>query len=336
MKVLKLLFTTFLLVFVVTITAKSVTYEQLPNRPYWRGFYYCLDMADYQQLLLSNMPYEVLQGYIVADSAVQVMPSITYLYNPIEELNLQSDTVSYIYKYWYYMNDYNPLRFYWFRNKKYPEAKNMVSNLYSDMRDKMYIDPRFTYVASDYILHIYVNNTVWIDTANTTSTATRSETVAYCKVLDTLKGIVFPSLDDAIFYNGDIQGVNEIKNNSYSIPQQTDIVFSYRDQWDRGGERELFDSNGDHWIKPNREYIVFLSFLGIDAIGEWDSVDSIHKEYYTLLPYPLQKGSHCMYPIENGNVIDEENELELGTLVPVDVFKQKIINKINDIKNYGE
>jgi hypothetical protein len=43
-----------------------------------------------------------------------------------------------------------------------------------------------------------------------------------------------------------------------------------------------------------------------------------------------------MYPIEDGNVIDEKNALGFGTSVPVNVFKQNIRNTINEIKNYGE
>jgi hypothetical protein len=72
----------------------------------------------------------------------------------------------------------------------------------------------------------------------------------------------------------------------YSISNQTDIVFifSYIDQWTKDELNPLFDSNGDHWINPNREYIVFLEFLGIDAIGEWYPIGSIHKEYYILMP----------------------------------------------------
>jgi hypothetical protein len=124
----------------------AVTYEPLPNRPHVRSFYYYLDMADYPQLLLPNTSPEVMQGYILADSVVKAMPSITYLWNPIEELNLLSDTVQYIYKYWYSINNCDPLRFYAFRNRKYPEAHNNPSRLQSEMRGKMYVDPKFTYV----------------------------------------------------------------------------------------------------------------------------------------------------------------------------------------------
>ena len=317
---------------VAVVTVKAVVYEPLPNRPEARGFYYCLDMADYPNLLQSNMPYEVMVGYIVADSAIRAMPSITRFYNPIEELNLFSDTAEYIYKYWYLMNEYDPVRFYSFLGKKYPVAKNKPRELYSDISNRMHRNPKFKYVVSDYILHIYVNNTVHIDTANTKiHYHDWSKTIAYCKVLDTLKGGVFPSLENAIFYNGE----NSIIGKIIPQEQETDIVFSYIDQWQRWPDKPLFDSNSEYWIKPEREYIVFLQFFGIDAIGSWDPIGSIHKQYYSLIPYPL-RGSRSMYPIENGNVIDEKNALGFGTVIPVDVFKQNIRDKINEIKNYGE
>ena len=95
----------------------------------------------------------------------------------------------------------------------------------------------------------------------------------------------------------------------------------------------LVDEDGNTWVNPDREYIVFLCFMGIDA--------SAHKRYYSLVPSyrynHLADFSHCnMYPIENGNVIDEGNILGFGEVVPVEVFKQHIRNKINEIKNYGE
>jgi len=318
---------------VTKITLNAVTYEKLPNRHTFRGFYYCLDMANYQHLLQSNMPYQVLQGYIVADSIVRAMPSITRDWNPIHELNINSDTVQYLYKYWYYMNDYDPVRFWWFLNRKYPEAKNKQRGLHADMRQKLYVDQRFTYVVPSYILHIYVNNVAWIDTSDTNHPDNSSVTIAYCQVLDTLKGKIFPSLDDAIFYNGKLENNSSGVGNNYSLnPLQTDIVFSYRNSWTRGENGRYI---GKHWIKPDSEYIVFLEFLGKDAVGSWDPVGSLHKQYYDLFPYPHTK-SCSMYPIEDGYVLDEKNAMGFGTKVPVEVFKQNIREQIELIKNYGE
>lgn len=354
-----------LFVMLGTETTKAVTYGYLPNWPGYRGFYYCLDMADYPTLLLSNMPYKVLQGYIIADSALRTMPSVTYLDDPIEKLNILSDTAEYIYKYWYYMNEYDPLRFYAFLHRKCPECKNNANILHSDLQGRVYIYPKTLYSMISYILHVYVNNTVHIDTTSIdtlqsytpviTGTDTtyiidtvvegsgKSEVIAFCRVLDTLKGGAFPSLTNAIFNNGSMgDNISATASSTYSIPNQTDIVFSYIEQWSKGENTDyrwpqdyIFDANGGPWVKPGREYIVFLGFLGIDAVGSWDPVGSVHKQYYCIIPYH-GVGSYNMYPVENGNVIDVENALGFGTSVPIEVFKQNIRNKINEIKNYGE
>ena len=335
MSLKKLISILFLLV-ISEVTLNAVTYEPLPNRPYWRGFYYCLDMADYPYLLQSNMPYEVLIGYIVADSIMQAMPeSLTPVWYFIKDMNISSDTAQYLYKYWYYMNDYDPMRFWSFLNRKYhPEAKGRQRMLYAEMRQRFYVDQKFTYVVPSYILHIYVNNVVWIDVSDTKHPTSSSSTIAYCQVLDTLKGKMFPSLDgdNAIFYNGSLENNFGIVNDYAINPLQTDIVFSFRNNWTRGQEGR---SIGKNWIKSDREYIVFLEFGGEDAVGEWDPVGSLHKQYYTLFPYPHTK-SCSMYPVEDGYVLDEKNAMGFGTKVPVETFKQNIRDQINLIKNYGE
>ncbi len=235
MSLKKLLIALMLLVTAVEVSA--VKYEQLPNRPYWNGFYYCLDMSNYPMLLNSSMPREVLQGYIVADSLVKLMPDITYMWNPVDSLNMFSDTMSYLYKYWYLMNEYDPLRFYAFMNWKYPEVKTNISprELHSELRVRFRaVDTRFVYAAPAYILHVYVHNTVWIDTSDTRYKDPidfMTKTIAYCNVLDTIKGGTFPSMDDAIFYNSSQKSAGTGgTNNSYIIPQQTDVVFSYVDR----------------------------------------------------------------------------------------------------------
>jgi len=43
-----------------------------------------------------------------------------------------------------------------------------------------------------------------------------------------------------------------------------------------------------------------------------------------------------MFPIINGNVIDEENNLGLGAIVPVEDFKSLLRDKIHSIKNFNE
>ena len=310
------------------VTLNAVTYEPLPNHPYWNGFHYYFDMTDYPNLLSSSMPYQVLQGYIVADSVVKAMPGRKYQMSSIEKMNPFLDTAQYIYKYWCYMNDYNPLWFYSFEGKKYSGARTSPYGLLTDLRNRMYIDPKFKYVISSYILHIYVNNTFWIDTPDVRKPDDFwSKTIAYCKVLDTLKGKQFPSLNDAIFYNGELpdSGSSIVAN----IPPQTDIVFSYKDSW-QSWNSELYPLD---WIKPGNEYIVFLEINGRDNLKNLDG--SINKHYYSIAPFS-KYGFRGIYQIENGMVKDADNVLGFGKKNSVNIFKQNIINKLEEIKNYGE
>ena len=354
-----------------TVALDAIEYRPLPSvqSEHFRGFYYWVDMANYKNLLLSNMPLDVLVGYIVADSVVRAAPRGPIL-DKISQMNLSTDTAQYIYKYWLTMNEYDPLRFFSYTRRRYPEAEVNYLRLHSDMRHKMYVDPKFTYVVSDYILHVYVNNTVHIDTSDATphtypsidpktkrfirdSTGNfvldthiyaKPETIAYCKVLDTIKGGAFPSLSNAIFYNGPRPNPDEggvVEDNTYAdalFPIITpDIIFSYLDQWTNGMYRHsLYNPRDGHWIKPGREYIVFLELRGVDAEDDDLNPDGTpSKVYYGLWPYP-HIASCSMYPIEDGYVIDRFDALGFGKKVPVEEFKQNIRDKISEIKSFGE
>ena len=333
MKMLQMLFLIVLATIVFSNTLNAVTYDPLPNWPHYRGFYHCLDMANYKNLLTEDMPYQVQRGYILTDSLDKAL--LNNWYNPVKKMNLHSDTARNIQKYWCHMNDFDPVRFYGFLCRKNPVTKNNFRSIQAKLRERMERDgnDKVTYVYPSYILHIYVNERIWIDTSDIKHPNHSSVTIAYCKVLDTLKGKVFPSLDDAIIYNGELS--EDLMTTYTAVPLQTDVVFRFRHSWTRGYNDGWGRTLGWHWVKPDKEYIVFLEFRGADAIGCWDPVGSVHKEYYSLMPYWAPK-SCSMYPIEDGYVLDENNALGFGKKVPVDVFKQNIRNKINEIKNYGD
>jgi len=58
-----------------TVALNAIVYEPLPNwhNKNWRGFHCWLDMADYPNLLQSNMPLDILIGYIVCSSLNQIL-----------------------------------------------------------------------------------------------------------------------------------------------------------------------------------------------------------------------------------------------------------------------
>ena len=338
---LKALTLALFLVLGTVVTLDAVTYERLPNNSPHRGFYYYLSMAEYQDLLIPTMPPEIMVGYSVADSLVRSIPSFKSLPGLVGQLDLQSDTAAYLFKYWLILNDYDPLRFHSFFKRDLPDAKVTGGAVQGALYMQMYKDTKLNYLYPSYILHIYVNDVLRIDTANTsiririrsmgtvcdTIVNVKSETIVYCKVLDTLKGKQFPSLNDAIFYNGELpdSGSSIVAN----IPPQTDIVFSYKDSW-QSWNSELYPLD---WIKPGNEYIVFLEINGRDNLKNLDG--SINKHYYSIAPFS-KYGFRGIYQIENGMVKDADNVLEFGKKNSVNIFKQNIINKLEEIKNYGE
>jgi hypothetical protein len=277
-------------------------------------------------------------GYIVADSIIQVAPVGFQIRDTLIKMSAISDTMGYLLKYMYLLDEYNPLRYldFWTKIRQssiHSSGYTTGGYIHGEIYMRMYNDPRLVYVWPSYILHVYVNHTEHIDTAFAGKDSLYpnfSETIAYCQILDTLKGTVFPSLSNSILSNGQIDTF--VIGEDISIPdvQTTDIVFQYFDQKSRGGMLNhvpLFDANGNYWVKPNQEYIVFLEFTGC---GGNDTTS-----YFELMPYPYP-GSYSMYPIIEGNVIDEGNVLGWGTSVPIATFKQKIMEQINAIKHFGE
>ncbi len=321
----------FLLVLGTVVTLDAVTYEPLPNNSPYRGLFYYISMAEYQDLLIPTMPPEIMVGYSVADSIVRSAPHFPE--DVVKNLNLESDTMAYLFKFWTIMNDWHPPRFQSFLSKKHPDAKVAGHSVEGALYMRTYKDPRLDYVYPPYILHVYVNDVIQIDTSFAKGPYIKikgyplSLTTAYCKVLYNFKGKVLPSLQDAIIYNGELpDSGNSIIS---AIPPQTDLAFSYMDYWQRwdGGPYLL------GWIKPGKEYIVFLEVNGRSNLRNPDG--SINKHYYSITPF-RQNGSRSMYPIENGIVRDEGNILGFGEREPLNIFKQNIINKLEEIKNYGE
>jgi hypothetical protein len=91
------------------------------------------------------------------------------------------------------------------RNKRYRDAGTSPNMIRNDLRYKLRdlslffkLEPKFAYAISDYILHVFVERTDHIDTADTDSPG-HTETIAYCHIIDNLKGQKIPSLENAIF-----------------------------------------------------------------------------------------------------------------------------------------
>jgi hypothetical protein len=275
------------------------------------------------------MPYEIMAGYIVTDSIMQYHPGFSKVEDFIlDSIHYGSDTLKYFNKYLYLLKDYDPVGYYHFLHAP-PPGRSYGAGVHAWMYTKFYETPEAPYVFSEYILHIRANKVIRIESFNNYDSTSGGEDIIYCKVLDTIKGKVFPSLDNAIFYNGpDGDTLNYQQNSSQGVSRPitpiTDLVFSYCHRWNIKkwpASRRI----GPGRISPDKEYIVFLEMNSGGGTG--------HSSYVSISPYP-ELNSFSMYPIENGFVKDEGNILGFGENVPLDEFKQHLQEKISEIVNY--
>jgi len=195
---------------------------------------------------------------------------------------------------------------------------------------------------TSYILHIYVDTTVpfhkvkgemWYEQL------LKDWTIVYSQVLDTIKGKKLPDINTGVIARKEQLNLSSNGGDSVSsittpinIPNNVNLIFDYCDEWslDEGHPitRTLLDKEGNTWIKPKKEYIVLLA-------PNYDCYTNDGLFYYSLWPVGGSY-SYGMYPVEDGNVLDEGNVWGWGKSVPLNVFKQNLNTLLNEIKNYGE
>ncbi len=303
------------------------TYRAVPCDTIMKGLFFAYPRNMYEPVLQSNMPYEIMQGYIVGDSIAKAIMGIEHAESLLASVGSNSDTLAYALKYIYRMADYDPIRFYSFLNPSICSAKGVPPRLvYGCFMDRIKTSSFARlrkYVDVSYILHIKVNTTDVVDPAGGRACLTKN--VAFCTVLDTIKGQKFPCVNNNLY---------KLKSDSSNINAPSmlnNFAFSYCHQWRRISGNSMYqgiyDSNGGEWIKPNHEYIIFA--LISSARSDQSAC------YYSIVP---SGGgfSYGMYPVVNGQVIDEDNYLGFGNIVPLQAFKQRMQEQINQIKNYGE
>ncbi len=301
------------------------------------GFFYSYQHVAFTPILYSNMPYEIMQAYIIADSLTKNIGNIHDVERALEQIGAASDTINYALKYIYKLVDYNPALYYQVTEAVQAQGKVTTGMVERAIRGTLCPDDqRLPYITADYILHLKINNTEFVN--RITGDRCKTMTIAYCNVLDTIKGQVLPNLSTSVLSNLhkiNIGGAETYKTNEVSnYPNMsTNFIFDYCNEWLRCQgciDRPLYninDSSANSWIKPSKEYIVFLKKI-------FQCSDST-KAYYSMSP--IGGGmSFNMYPVENGQIIDEDNHLGFGNIVPLQAFKHRMQEQINQIKNYGE
>ena len=328
----------------------------------FRGLFYPATKFGYTPVLHSNMPLDILLGYIIADSisahSRAMLPTNEDERNFIKNLSSGGDTLNYALKYMYRLADYNPMLFYHFTqgqvSKRSLDAieREIIARVHNDC-DKSFCKKAML-LHPHYILHVRVNETQLLsykhfDGEDYYDVPRHYLVNAYCSVLDTIKGQVLPDISTCF-----VVSEKELENGTVIMPiitpvsqiigvntPRTNFAFDYNPQWTRANRqwtKPMFDSEGNHWVMPEREYIVLLRprfYCGEPFTAPSAGNPSTRTYYYSLMPVAGDL-SGGMFPIKDGNVIDEGNDFGWGEVIPLDVFKTNLRGAIDSIKNYGD
>ena len=291
--------------------------------------------------LFSDMPLDVMVGYIVLDSICKHTTSAELF----EFLDHQSfnDTIKMIRKIYYNMLDYNPFlllavtRNYDTAFSIFPyQVISTLKQILGAKSPPTGFKYGYPVLTAGIIAHIRVINTVPI--LDTSAHFAKNEIVVNCEVIDTIKGRVLPFCK-SIGYSNQIKN-NNLDNSLNYVPDELQpnipgscLQFKYRLEWTRGKNslspycsKNMTDSLGLPLIKANTEYIVFLE----PSL----TCDNGNKYYYSLAPLGLKSEMFTLYPIINGLVIDEGNDFGFGCILTPLQFKANIRDLINKINNY--
>ncbi|MCO5249883.1 MAG: hypothetical protein M9949_00490 [Candidatus Kapabacteria bacterium] len=331
----------YFIAFVILVAAfQSRSFGQKP--PCWSDYndlYFRFEHLPYKPYITDDMPEDVRVGYILLDSVEKDFPDIRFFAHNVRQH--EYDTLRYIMKYLYKVVDYNPILFKLTSN--YISANTIIDQIHNTATEhspKPYLEKLL--LESSIIAHVFVEDTLnFIEhgSENTSSIVT-------CSILDNIKGKVLP---EAKVNNLNPLTLANNTNKLENLPSNY-LQFTYRLEWGRLPENEviaydvvhtlvdedgkvlyppmMMDSTGSGWVKKGKEYIVFLDLYSI--------CDDSSYSYLTLTPRVRSSATCNVYPIENGYVIDPVNELGFGERVEVNLFKNLLNQRINEIVSYGD
>lgn len=293
--------------------------------------------------LSSDMPYDVIFGYIALDSIRQNLSESevsTFL-----NRQTYNDTLRYLMKYLYKIVDYNPILFALTTSHWYDHGAVLLNTVIGNIHNSVYVLSPYPYLdklllKSAAIVHVRAEDTLRMNDSNSQYPTV---SIVTCSVRDTIKGKVLPKAK----YIYPENSRNSLKS-SVSFPDNY-MQFSYRHEWGRVSQKDgisndigativddegkviyplrMMDSLGGGWVKKDKEYIVFLDFHLICKDED--------KAYFSFFPFLMYSAVCNVYPIEDGFVIDPENELGFGKSVEVGKFKDLIRRRIVEIMDYG-
>lgn len=319
--------------------------ERIPDNPPFSAFHTAVPIIRSIPPLSLSMPYDVLLGYIAMDSIARFYNDSAYravrgqsLERDLDNLQPSNDTLHTIWRLWYQMQDYDPIRFYQYLIEQYISQNNNYAFRFYNVQTLSYKTHKLNHplkkrIASalipDFILKVQV---VGIDSMKSpvSGYGDTSKFIFYdikCIVLDTLKGKVIPmesisnnlsqkKTEQPNSINGYFHFV--VSNNSYPQVRYSPHSNTYFPKIDS----LIFDNSTKFMrVHNGQELLVFLSL-----------VDELHTKTHDYIHiHTATPASNGVLPIVNGMVSDVNKIWSDNTWISYESWKEKYNDAVNII-----
>ena len=279
-------------------------------------------------------------AYRVFDSALRRTPGFNATDKFFEQLGF-GDTLKYLVKTVYTIIDENPTALYqwlsWFGSYHTP-YKGSAGMALSDLESRLNVltsDTMRTNVLlfSDFISHVKIIDTV--SKFNEYAHLVKHMIRVNSEIIDQIKGKFVPAC--TITRGQKPMALPAPFLAAAAIPGRC-LEFEYSPEWGRDFRssedhtpiQSLTDSVNGASIKPDSEYIVFLS------LGPAHGIDSLSRKnmYFTVTSFTGFGTSACMYPVRRGIVYDPNDDFGFGsTTLAVEEWKSRLRARIQRMKN---
>ena len=187
-------------------------------------------------------------------------------------------------------------------------------------------------VSADIIAHVKIMDTV--STFDSTAHVAKHMVLVTAEIQAPIKGKFVPKCA-----NNELNTQpHQISQSVSTFPQLADsgvcLQFNYALEWDRFPNTDIrplwpFGDASGTWVKPNKEYIIFLRLQGTRG-----NIDN--NTYFTVIPmWGVFGTAGGMYPITDGLVVDPADDFGIGadTGLTPSQWKAGLLTRINELIN---
>lgn len=319
-----------------------------------RSLVYKLRWPDRHPPVSIYMPYDVLVGYIALDSIINWATTKERQREVVAFLGRRTafdDTLKKIVRSMYAMGDYDPMLYeatLWdFRYPQMPPyaireyVMDAVNRSWGSDTAGRALDVAL--LRAHYIVHVAVSDTVHVHVPFNINGGISRVVVATCRVLDVVKGNVFPSCDPSFRHTAPVRETTLPNKLLRPLSNDRCLQFSYIPELPLSGQGcvpFLGDVFGDT-IVPGRQYMVFLTYTrlcrGQDSSGDYWELLPIAIDLPTASEYEFRRSVAAYEIVNDGSqalVRIPNDEFGWGTQVPLATFEQRLRERIAQIRSW--